>query len=130
MKDKLFEILEVCETKELAQIFKNYMESIGVKKLDKRKKDRTNTYSIHGDCTNWNRVSCYHHKETTEYSEENLDITLRKRAGYYFIIGKKGKRAFERSYGSLVHYDEELFNEIIEEHKPLFDELIRVTFKK
>jgi hypothetical protein len=58
---------------------------------------------------------------------EDLDITSRKRAGYYLIIGKKGQRAFERSYDSIVHYDEELLNEIIKEHKPLFDELINLV---
>jgi hypothetical protein len=127
MKDKLFKILDVCETKQLAKIFKSYMRGIGVKKLDKRRKDNSNTYSTHGDCTNWNRVECYYHTSSREYGMEDLDITLRKRAGYYLIIGKKGQRAFERSYDSIVHYDEELLNEIIKEHKPLFDELINLV---
>lgn len=127
MKDKLFEVLDVCETKQLAEIFKNYMEKIGVRKLDRRRKDKTNTYSVHGDCTNWNRVECYYHKESQAFSEEDLDITLRKRAGYYLIIGRKGKRAFERSYDSIVHYDEKLLNEIVREHKSLFDKLINIV---
>lgn len=124
MKDKLFKILESYETKQLAEIFKNYMESIGVKKLDRRRKDNTNTYSVHGDCTNWNRVECYYHKDSLGYTEEDLDITLRKEAGYYLIIGRKGQRAFERSYNSIVHYDEKLLSEIVKDHKPLFDMLV------
>jgi hypothetical protein len=105
------------------------MKSIGVKKLDRRRKDNANTYSIYGDCTNWNRVECYYYKDSTEYSEEDLDITLRKRAGYYLIIGRKGEVAFERSYDSVVHYDEKLLDEIIKEHRPLFDELIKIVSK-
>lgn len=124
MKDMLFKLLEKCETKQLASIFEDYMKSIGVKKLDRRRKDNANTYSIHGDCTNWNRVECYYHKDSAEYSKENLDITLRKRAGYYLIVGRDGERAFERSYDSVVHYDEKLLDEIVKDHKPLFDVLL------
>jgi hypothetical protein len=127
MKDKLFKVLDVCETKKLAEVFKNYMEGVGVKKLDRRRKNNLNTYTIHGDCTNWNRVECYYHKNSRDYGMEDLDITLRKRAGYYLIIGRKGQRAFERSYDTIVHYDEKLLNEIIKDHKPLFDELISLV---
>ena len=123
-KDDIFKILDYYDTKELAEVFKNYMKRLGIKKLDKRRKDKTNTYSVHGDCTNWNRVECYYHKNSREYGMEDLDITLRKRAGYYLIIGRKGQRAFERSYDSIVHYDEELFNEIIKDHKMLFEMLL------
>jgi len=124
MKEKLFKILDVYDTKQLAEVFKRYMESIEINKLDRRRKDNSNTYNIHGDCTNWNRVECYYHKDSRDYGMEDLDITLRKRAGYYFIIGRKGQRAFERSYNYIVHYDEKLLNEIIKDHKSLFDELI------
>lgn len=124
MKDILIKVLEQCETKQLANIFENYMKSIGIKKLDRRRKDNTNTYSIHGDCTNWNRVECYYHKTSTEYSKENLDITLRKRAGYYLIIARNGERAFECSWGNeILHYNEELLNQIICEHEELFNSL-------
>jgi hypothetical protein len=124
MRDKLFKVLDFYETKQLAEVFKSYMESIEIKKLDRRRKDNSNAYTIHGDCTNWNRVECYYHKDSRDYGMEDLDITLRKRAGYYLIIGRKGERAFERSYDSIVHYDEQLLNEIIKDHKQLFDKLI------
>ncbi|NFH74175.1 zinc ribbon domain-containing protein [Clostridium botulinum] len=123
-KNEVYKILDAYDTKELARVFVEYMISIGVKKLDRRKKDKRNTYSVHGDCTNWNRVECYYHKDSTEYCSEDLDITLRKRAGYYLIIGRKGERAFERSYDSIVHYDEKLFNEIVQDHKKLFQMIL------
>ena len=127
MKDALFKLLDQCETKQLAYIFQTYMKSIGVKKRDNRRKNNVNTYSIHGDCERWNRVECYYHKDSSEYSKVDLDITLRKRAGYYLIIGRKDKRAFERSYDSIVYYDEKLLNEIVKDHKPLFDMLASVV---
>jgi hypothetical protein len=127
MKDKLFKILDVCETKQLAEIFKNYMESIGVRKFDGRRKDNSNTYCAHGDCTSWNRVECYYYKDKPEYGKSVLDITLRKRAGYYFLIGKDSQIAFERSYNYIAHYDEALLNEILQEHKPLFDALLKLV---
>lgn len=123
-KDEVYKILDAYETKELARVFEEYMLTIGVKKLDRRRKDKSNTYSIHGDCTNWNRVECYYHKDSVEYSKEDLDITLRKRSGYYLIIGRKGERAFERSYDSIVNYDEKLFNEIVQDHKMLFQMIL------
>jgi hypothetical protein len=123
-KDEIFKILDSYDTKELAEVFENYMKRIGIRKLDRRRKDKTNTYSIHGDCTSWNRAECYYHKDSLEYSKEDLDITMRKRAGYYLIIGRKGNRAFERSYNKIVRYDEKLFNEIIQDHKILFEMLL------
>lgn len=123
-KDEVYKILDSYETKELAMVFEKYMQRIGVKKLDRRRKDKSNTYSIHGNCTNWNRVECYYHKDSTKYCSEDLDITLRKRAGYYLIIGRKGNRAFERSYNKVISYNEELFNEIVQDHKMLFQMLL------
>lgn len=113
MKNVLIKVLKQCETKELANIFESYIKSIGVKKLDRRRKNNSNTYSIYGDCTNWNRVECYYYKNSTEYGQQNLDITLRKRAGYYLIVAKNGIRAFECSWDNkIIHYNEELLNEI------------------
>lgn len=123
-KNEVYKILDAYETKELARVFVEYMLSIGVKRLDRRRKSRNNTYSVHGDCTNWNRVECYYHKDSDKYCSEDLDITLRKRAGYYLIIARKGERAFERSYDEIVNYDEKLFNEIVQDHKKLFQMIL------
>lgn len=123
-KDEVYKILDAYETKELAEVFAKYMKRIGVKKLDRRRKDKLNTYTAEGDCTNWNRVECYYHKDSIKYGQEDLDITLRKRCGYYLIIGRKGDRAFERSYDKVVHYDEKLFNEIVQDYKMLFQMIL------
>lgn len=94
---------------------------------DRRRKDNTNTYSIHGDCCNWNRVECYFHKEFKGYNNDcDLDITLRKRAGYYLIVGNKDNRAFERSFNDIVHYDESLLSKLFKQHKELFEELFKL----
>lgn len=126
MQERLTHIWETCETKQLAKIFEKYMESIGVRKYDGRRKYDTNTYLIDGKCTSWNRVECYYIKDSEKFSEENLMVVLRKKAGDYFIVGKKGERAFEVDYSGIRHYDEKLLNEIVTEHKQLFDELFKL----
>lgn len=127
IKENLFKLADVCETKQLADIFSRYMRSIGVRKLDRRKKNNINTYLADGSCTNWNRVECYHYNKSINYSEEILDITLRKRAGFYLIIGKEGERAFERSFNEIVHYDKDLLYKIIKEYEPLFEKLFQLV---
>lgn len=121
MIDKLIKLWKTYETKQLANVFEQYMKSIGVKKYDSRRKDNSNTYLIDGKSTNWNRVQCYYHKDSQKYGEEDLLIALRKRAGNYLIIGRQSNRAFEIDYSGIKHYDEVLLNEIIKEHKPLFE---------
>lgn len=127
IKDKLFKLLDSCETKQLAYIFEKYMKSKGYRKVDRRRKDNTNTYSIHGECCDWNRVECYFYKEFKEYNNNcDLDVTLRKRAGNYLIVGDKDNRAFERSFNDVVNYNEELLRELYEQHKELFEELFKL----
>ena len=124
MQEKLTKLWKTCETKKLANIFKKYMESMGVKKWDSRRKDNHNTYIIDGKSTGWNRATCHYYKDCVNYADENLSIVLRKRSGDYLIIAKRGKRAFEVDYHGIVHYDENLLREIMDEHKPLFDILL------
>lgn len=124
--NRLIKLWQECETKQLAKIFAEYMESIEVKKRDKRRKSNSNTYMIDGKSTSWNRVQCYYHKENERYASENLLLVLRKRSGSYFIIERMGKRAFEVDHRGIIDYDEDLLKEIIEEHKPLFDTLFQL----
>ncbi|MBN1050291.1 MULTISPECIES: zinc ribbon domain-containing protein [Clostridium] len=127
MEDKLIKLIDILETKSLAYIFKGCMESQGIRKYDGRKKDNNNSYYADGKCDNWNRVFCIYYKDSTTPGEEDLEITLRKRAGYYLIIERKSKRAVEVEWSSkegkviLSKYDENLFNEIIKDHKNLFN---------
>jgi hypothetical protein len=124
--EKLTKVWRLCETKQLAQIFEQYMHSIGVKKRDDRRKDNTNTYMVDGKSTGWDRVQCYYHKDSTEYCEENLLLVLRKRAGDYFIVQREEARAFEVDYSGIRHYNESLLKEIMDEHSPLFDTLLEL----
>lgn len=127
MVDKLTQFWKTCTTKQLAMIFEEYMKSLGVKKWDARRKDNFNTYMIDGKSTGWNRVQCYYHKDSEKYCEENLLLVLRKEAGNYFIIQRKEDRAFEVDYSGIRHYDEKLLNEIMEEHKPLFETMLSIV---
>lgn len=126
MKEELTKVWQLCETKQLAAVFEEYMKSIGVRKYDGRRKDNNNTYMIDGRSTNWNRVQCYYYKDSTKYEDRNLLIVLRIRAGNYFIVERKCERAFEVDYRGIRHYDQTLLNEIIKEHKLLFDNLLKV----
>lgn len=130
VQEALIQFWQSCETKQLAMEFEWYMKSIGAKKVDERRKDNSNTYMIDGKSTDWNRVQCYYHTDSTKYCEENLQLVLRKRAGDYFIIQRKGDRAFEVDYSGMKHYDENLLREIMEEHKPLFNALIPEYMKR
>lgn len=124
MKNRLTTLWKMGETKSVAHIFEEYMKTKGVRKLDRRRKDNTNTYLIDGESAGWNRVQCYYHTDSEVYAEEDLEIVLRKRAGSYLIIARKGVRAFEVDRDGIKNYDEDLLREIMEDHKPLFDALV------
>lgn len=42
------------------------------------------------------------------------------------IIERKGERAFEVDYSGIRHYDETLLNQIVEDHRALFDSLFKI----
>ncbi len=125
MVEKLTKIWRSCQTFELAMIFEGYMQDIGAKKADGRRKNNNNTYIVDGKSTSWNRVECYYNKDSIRYGEENLLLVLRKDAGDYLIIQRKNKRAFEVDHNGVSQFDENLLKEITDEHKPLFDALIK-----
>ena len=116
------------DTRDLALLFENYMEEIGARKLDRRRKDTSNTYQIDGDSTDWNRVECYYYRNSGDYQRYGgfeFCITLRKRAGDYLLIEVGGvneeiKRPYEISCGEIVNYDKELLTELIKNHPKLF----------
>ncbi|KOF57837.1 MULTISPECIES: hypothetical protein [Clostridium] len=124
MQEKLIKLWKTCETKQLAKIFEEYMKSIDIKKYDGRRKNNDNTYIIDGKSTNWNRVQCFYHKGSTSFGHENLLFVLRKESGNYFIIERESVRAFECDHNGVIEYNEKLLDEIIKEHKPLFDTLL------
>lgn len=129
MIEQLTKVWKSYETRELAKIFETYMKNIGAKKhilnnsTYEKKDGKPNSYFIDGKTTGWNRVQLYYCKEPFEFCNEDLEITLRKRAGNYLIIARKGERAFEVDYSGLRNYNESLMNEIYSDHKELFDVL-------
>lgn len=109
-------------------MFERYMAEIGAKKLDRRRKDTSNTYQVDGDSTNWNRVECYYYRNSGDYQKYGkfeFCITLRKRAGSYLLIETGNPncdiaRPCEISYGEIIHYNKELMTELVKQHPKLF----------
>lgn len=116
------------DTCDLAFLFEDYMAEIGAKKLDRRRKDTSNTYWIEVDSTNWNRVECYYYRNSGDYQKYGkfeFCITLRKRSGSYLLIETGNpncdiERPYEISHGEVIHYDKELMEEFIKKHPKLF----------
>lgn len=127
MQEKFTELWKRCKTKQLAKVFKEYMLNLGVVKWDYRKKVSPNTFYAESTCGNWNRATCTYLKDSTKFFEHDLEIVLRKEAGNYLIISRRGKRAFEVDHGGIKHYEAKLLDEIMSDHKPLFDKLFEVT---
>lgn len=117
------------DTKDLATLFKRYMVEIGAKKLDRRRKDTSNTYLVDGDSTNWNRVECYYYRNSGDYRKHGqfeFCIVLRKRAGSYLLIEIGNPdysiaRPYEISCGKVIHYNRELLTGLVKRHPKLFD---------
>lgn len=128
IEEILKQYYETYDTKDLALLFENYMREIGAKRLDRRRKDTSNTYQIDGDSTNWNRVECYYYKNSGDwqiYGKFDFCITMRKRSGSYLLIevgSPSGdiKRPYEISYGKVISYDKELMEVLIKRHPKLF----------
>ena len=119
--DFLMDVYNNLETREVANIFKIYMEGLHARKVNQRRKDNSNTYLIDGKDTSWNRTECYYYKENdTEFGHEDLRFVLRKRHGRYLIVARNGVRAFEISYGHVTEHDKELLAEIARDHGALF----------
>lgn len=128
VEEILKQYYETHDTRDLALLFETYMKELGATKLDRRKKDTSNTYTIDGDSTHWNRVECYYYKNSDdwkEYGKFNFCITLRKRSGNYLLIEMGSpdgdiKRPYEISYGKVLSYDKVLMKELIKQHPKLF----------
>lgn len=128
IEEILKQCYETCDTKDLALLFESYMKEMGAKKLDRRRKDTSNTYWIEGNSTGWNRVECYYYKNSGDwekYGKFEFCITLRKRSGSYLLIevgSPSGdiKRPYEISYGEVVHYNKDLLEDLIKRHPKLF----------
>ncbi len=123
IKSELTRYYKELETKQLADIFIRYMQELGIRKCDMRRNDNFNTYWVDGKSVNWNRTMCHYYKETEVFANDDIGIILRKRAGHYLIIQRKGKRAFEIDYRGIISYDDDLLKKIIKNHGRLFEML-------
>lgn len=129
VKDILESYYRNKDTKDLASLFERYMKEIGAKKLDRRRKDTSNTYRVDGSSTNWNRVECYYYRNSGDYQKYGqfeFCIILRKRAGNYLLIETGSpncniERPYEISCGKVIHYNEELLTKLAEQHPKLFE---------
>lgn len=126
MKDKLIGLIDKLETRQLANIFKYYMEENNIRKFDNRRKDNSNTYFTYGKDEGWDRVYCIY---CNDKDVNDIEIVFRKRAGLYLTI-KRGSRAILDHYFNGVrfntYYDEILFNKLYEDYKGFFDELFKL----
>lgn len=123
IKQLLNDTLKYLETKEVASIFEQYMESIGAKPLNSKNEGLKNTFLIDGKSTNWNRVECFHYNTNdTKFGSERLDFTMRKRAGYYLLLQRGDNRFFETDGSESFRWnDETTLNKVVAEYNGLFD---------
>ena len=117
------------DTGDLANLFLAYMRQIGANKLDRRRKDTSNTYEVDGESTGWNRVECYYYKNTmdyVQYGKFDFSIALRKRMGDYLVLETGSptgeiRRVFEVSYGEVIGGQTDLLANLVNQHRGLFD---------
>lgn len=126
MVEELTNVWKQCGTKQLAKIFKEYAVSKGYTILKNSQRRSNHSCRIENTCGRWNRVGCYYYTDNIDYGNENLVITLRKKAGDYMIIERRNTRAFEVDSGGIRHYNEQLLKAIIDEHEDLFKALIAI----
>lgn len=116
-------------TRSVAKLFERYMAEIGAKRLDRRRKDTSNTYMIDGGSTNWRRVECYYYRNSGDFQKYgcfDIKLALRKRGGSYFLIeagspDRTIRRSYEISSGRVIRCDKELLEEIVGRHFRLFE---------
>lgn len=118
------------DTGDMKNIFEKYMvETLGVRKIDMRRKDKSNTYLVDGKSTNWNRVECFYYKDCDayrQYGKFEFCIAFRKRNGSYLLIQTGSpscsiNRIIEISYGGIIKFDETQFQTFLAKHEHLFE---------
>lgn len=122
----LTKLIDRLDTKQLANIFKSYMEDKNINKFDGRRKDNNSTYLIYGEDERWDRVFCIHYDKE---ELEDLKIVLRKNAGCYLIISNGSRVVFESNFNGSrtnTYFDRLLFVKVYINYKPLFDELFKL----
>lgn len=119
--------LKTDKTYSLQYLFLDYMDVLGARSLDRRRKDTSNTYTMEGKSTNWNRVECKYFRNSGDWKMhfgEEFCLTLRKKGGDYFMIeaGVPGENQciYEISEGKVICCDHERLKELVKNHPKLF----------
>lgn len=112
-------LLKTMSTTKLRKIVDEYASSKGFSKWNYKEKNPKNWYYSEFDCKRRLRAICRFND-----GKHELNIALRKKAGYYFIIELDRKRIFECDPNVLVD-DKEMVEYVLKEYKELFDNLIR-----
>lgn len=113
--------------KDLAVLFENYMQGIGARKLDRRRKDTANTYRI-ASGINWNWAECYYYKNSGDWQENKkftFSIKFSKIPVSYLLIESGSydveiKRLYEIAFGTVLYYDRESLLKLVRQHPELF----------
>ena len=112
--DKLQNILKNKSTTFVRKILDKYCIDNGFIKWN-YKKEPCKWYLSQYDCKRRLRTICRFYD-----GEHELNISLRKKAGYYFIIEYDRKRIFE-CVPEVIVLDAEMLDMVVERYKDLFD---------
>ncbi len=114
--EKLQNILKTKSTTFVRKIFDDYCKKLAFSKLDYEKKQEK-WYYTQFDCKRRCRTIC-----RLCDGEHELNIALRKKAGYYFLIEYDRHRIFECE-SEVIKLDEKSLNEVLEKYEGLFIDL-------
>lgn len=116
------------DTRDLEKVFRAYMETLGATPVRKNGKDTSNTYSVDGKSTKWNRVECTYYRmdgSHRKYGQFEFELAFRKRMGNYLLIQTGSpeteiKRIYEISFGDVIRIDENGLKSFLANHEGLF----------
>ena len=123
--DRFRTLLDELEVDELEYVFSSYCQNtLGLRRLDRRRKDNRNTYYASSKGYNGNKTECgIFHGRTQNFLDESLYIVLRKRSGRYIVIGKNNAERYLEIDTEVRHYDPEKLHALMREHSALFRKL-------
>lgn len=126
--ESLLESVKTClndtDIDDMGAIFSMYCKNtLGLSKRDRRKKDNRNTYYASSKGYNGNKIECGIYGNKTEFLGERLYIVLRKRSGWYIVIGENNAKRLVEYDGQVRHYDPDGLRNLIDQHPVLFKKL-------
>ena len=122
-EDNFIQILKTISTTKLRTTFDEYVKEKGFEKWDYGKNNKMYYYSEY-DSKRRARTICRFKDDLHE-----LNITLRKKSGYYLIIELDRKRIFECDPNILVN-EKEKMNDVLERYNELFKKIFKLIKEK